>query len=163
MDRDTQAVFAQIEEAKSEGSLSFNISLDQCLIIFPGVWTKAIQRRTDLPQKVVAKCIKTLEQQSLIKPVKSVKVIILIAFQSSVLILPCQYPTRKMYMLYNLTPSVEITGGVWYTDNEFDTPFVNILLDHIYGYIANRVCRPFLLRGLTPLLFLIFGYIDSTP
>ena len=39
-----------------------------------GVWTKAIQRRTDLPQKVIAKSIKILEQQALIKPVKSVKV-----------------------------------------------------------------------------------------
>jgi RNA polymerase Rpc34 subunit len=44
-----------------------------------------------------------------------------------------------MYMLFHLTPSVEVTGGIWYTDNEFDTPFVKILLDHIYGYIANRV------------------------
>lgn len=51
-----------------------------------------------------------------------------------------------MYMLFHLTPSVEVTGGVWYTDNEFDTPFVKILLDHIYGYIANRV-RLILMRG----------------
>lgn len=46
----------------------------------PGVWTKAIQRRTDLPQKVIAKSIKTLEQQGLIKPVKSVKVCIDLSF-----------------------------------------------------------------------------------
>jgi DNA-directed RNA polymerase III subunit RPC6 len=44
-----------------------------------------------------------------------------------------------MYMSFHLTPSEEVTGGVWYTDQEFDTAFVNILLDHIYNYIAQRV------------------------
>ena len=39
-----------------------------------GVWTKALERRTDLPQKVVQKSLKVLEQQGLIKPIKSVKV-----------------------------------------------------------------------------------------
>jgi hypothetical protein len=56
-----------------------------------------------------------------------------------------------MYMLFHLTPSVEVTGGVWYTDNEFDTPFVKILLDHIYGYIANRVSL-ILMRGYSCVL-----------
>jgi len=44
-----------------------------------------------------------------------------------------------MYMLFHLTPSVEVTGGVWYTDNEFDSAFVRVLLDHIYNYIAKKV------------------------
>lgn len=44
-----------------------------------------------------------------------------------------------MYMMFNLTPSVEVTGGVWYTAQEFDTEFVNVLLDHIYNYIAKHV------------------------
>lgn len=52
-----------------------------------------------------------------------------------------QFPTRKMYMLFHLTPSVEVTGGVWYTDNEFDSAFVRVLLDHVYNYIAKQVRR----------------------
>ncbi|PVF99480.1 hypothetical protein CPB86DRAFT_774285 [Serendipita vermifera] len=108
LDKDVQSVLEQIEESKNEG-----------------IWTKAIQRRTDLPQKVVDKSLKVLEQKGLIKRIKSVK-----------------YPTRRMYMSFHLTPSEEVTGGVWYTDQEFDTAFVNILLDHIYNYIAQHSLPP---------------------
>ncbi|KIM30034.1 hypothetical protein M408DRAFT_7914 [Serendipita vermifera MAFF 305830] len=108
LDKDTQLVLEYIEESQREG-----------------IWSKTIERRTDLPQKVVQKCIKVLEQQDLIKPIKSVK-----------------YPTRKMYMLFHLTPSVEVTGGVWYTDHEFDSAFVGVLLDHIYNYIAKQSLPP---------------------
>lgn len=104
MDKDTQAVLALIEEAKNEG-----------------VWTKTLERRTDLPQKVVTRSLKQLEKQGLIKPIKSVK-----------------YPTRKMYMLFHLTPSSEVTGGVWYHEQEFDQEFVNIMLEQIYGFIASK-------------------------
>lgn len=40
-----------------------------------------------------------------------------------------------------LEPSVEVTGGPWYTDSEFDSAFVSILLDQFYNYIAARVRR----------------------
>jgi len=39
-----------------------------------GIWTKTIQRKTELPQTVVNKCIKTLESQAIIKNIKAVKV-----------------------------------------------------------------------------------------
>ncbi|KAI9597815.1 RNA polymerase Rpc34 [Syncephalis fuscata] len=67
-----------------------------------GIWTKTIKIRTNLHQQVVARCIKTLEQKNLIKSVKSVK-----------------NPTRKLYMLIELTPSTEVTGGPWFTDQEW--------------------------------------------
>lgn len=35
-----------------------------------------------------------------------------------------QYPTRKIYMLEGITPSIELTGGPWYTDNDLDTEFI---------------------------------------
>jgi DNA-directed RNA polymerase III subunit RPC6 len=47
-------------------------------------------------------------------------------------------------MLFHLTASVEVTGGVWYTDHEFDSAFVRVLLDHIYNYIAKQVYGFFL-------------------
>ena len=33
--------------------------------------------------------------------------------------------TKKIWMLYDLTPSTALTGGPWYTDNEFEHEFVN--------------------------------------
>ena len=53
-----------------------------------GIWTKALERRSDLPQKVVQKSLKILEQQGLIKPVKSVKV---------------ERPSTSLFTLLNLT------------------------------------------------------------
>ncbi len=52
--------------------------------------------RTNLQQPIVTKILKTLEQRSLIKSVKSV-----------------QNPSRKVYMLFELEPARELTGGAW--------------------------------------------------
>ena len=50
-----------------------------------------------------------------------------------------QAPTRKIYMLANLTPSVELTGGPWFTDNELDTEFVDLLKKCAYKYLQDKV------------------------
>ncbi|PAK71733.1 hypothetical protein B8W95_13235, partial [Staphylococcus pasteuri] len=46
-----------------------------------------------------------------------------------------QTPTRKIYMLTGIAPSVELTGGPWFTDNELDVELVETL---------KRVVRKFL-------------------
>lgn len=51
-----------------------------------------------------------------------------------------QYPTRKIYMLYHLEPSVEMTGGPWYTDNELDSEFIKLLCSACLRFIRDRVC-----------------------
>ena len=45
-----------------------------------------------------------------------------------------------MYMLFDVVPSVEITGGAWFTDNELDTEFVLTLSDACVRFIQSRVC-----------------------
>ncbi|EGW30501.1 34-kDa subunit of RNA polymerase III (C) [Spathaspora passalidarum NRRL Y-27907] len=86
-----------------------------------GIWTKTIKARTNLHQHVVAKCLKSLEGQRYIKSIKSVK-----------------HPTRKIYMLYNLQPSIEITGGPWFTDSELDTEFIDSLVTVIWRFAASK-------------------------
>jgi hypothetical protein len=44
-------------------------------------------------------------------------------------------------MLAHLEPSVELTGGPWYTDNELDTEFIKLLSTACLHYIRDRV-RP---------------------
>lgn len=56
------------------------------------------------------KALKRLEGKKLIKSVKSVT-----------------FKSRKIYMLYELVPSAQVTGGAWYTDGELDTHFINSL------------------------------------
>eukprot|EP00545_Synedropsis_sp_CCMP1620_P001217 CAMPEP_0119011976 /NCGR_PEP_ID=MMETSP1176-20130426/6001_1 /TAXON_ID=265551 /ORGANISM="Synedropsis recta cf, Strain CCMP1620" /LENGTH=292 /DNA_ID=CAMNT_0006964863 /DNA_START=88 /DNA_END=963 /DNA_ORIENTATION=- len=71
-----------------------------------GVWTKDVRYQTNIQQQALNKIFKALEGRRLIKPVKSVS-------------------AKKVYMLYNLTPAKELTGGPWYTELEFDHEFIN--------------------------------------
>jgi hypothetical protein len=108
-----------------------------------GVWTRTLRAKTNLHVQVVTRCIKTLETQKLIKNVKSVKVssrplsvvrciTVVNKFQMA------KHPTRKLYMLASLTPSVELTGGPWYTDQDLDTAFIDMVLKVAKIYLVNE-------------------------
>ncbi|KAI0784041.1 RNA polymerase Rpc34 subunit-domain-containing protein [Abortiporus biennis] len=87
-----------------------------------GIWTKHIKVKTDLHQTVIDRCLKSLTQKQLVKAVKG----------------SVQHPTRKMYMLFHLEPSVEVTGGPWYTDKELDTEFIKLLSAACLKFIRDR-------------------------
>lgn len=69
---------------------------------------------------MVTRCLKTLESRNLIKAIKSVK-----------------NPTRKVYMLWDKTPSDEVTGGPWYSEQDLDTQFVKVMYDSVFKFIAR--------------------------
>lgn len=55
---------------------------------------------------------------------------------------PKQTPTRKMYMMANLTPSAEITGGPWFTDGALDADFIKQLRKCVIAFLKSKVrCR----------------------
>jgi hypothetical protein len=72
-----------------------------------GVWVRAIKQTSRFNQPQVTKIIKRLEGRRLIKAVKSVV-----------------YKWRKMYMLFDLEPAKQITGGPWYTDQTLDVEYI---------------------------------------
>lgn len=86
-----------------------------------GIWTKTLRAKTNIHQHIVMRCLKLLESQRYIKLIKSVK-----------------HPTRKIYMLYNLQPSIDVTGGPWFTDSELDTEFIDSLLTVVWRFIASK-------------------------
>jgi len=86
-----------------------------------GIWTKHLKAKTDLHQTVIDRCLKTLVQKQIIKSVTNVK-----------------HRTRKTYMMAHLEPSVAITGGPWYTENELDTAFITLLLTACLRFIQER-------------------------
>lgn len=86
-----------------------------------GVWTKDMKARTNLAQPQITKILKVLEGRKLVKSVKSVN-----------------NPSRKVYMLYELEPSRELTGGAWYTENQFDSEFIEVLREACYQYIVRQ-------------------------
>lgn len=86
-----------------------------------GIWTKDMKRNTNLQQPQVAKAIKNLEARNLIKAVKSIT-----------------SKGKKVYMLAELKPSKELTGGAWYTDQEFDSEFINVLKQQCVQFVLKQ-------------------------
>lgn len=108
-----------------------------------GVWSKTLKAKSGLHQSVLTKCISQLEGMKKIKSVKSVKVHCLFALLSlgwgmNTFV---QNPTRKMYMLEGITPSIELTGGPWYTDNDLDTELIEAVAKMCYRFVVQLVRR----------------------
>lgn len=113
-----------LEEASKVQSLSADEAMVYSYVEAAGregIWTKTIRAKTNLHQQVVARCLKTLEGHRYIKTVKSVK-----------------YPTRKIYMLSSLEPSIEVTGGPWFSESEMDTVFISKLMDIVWVFTVER-------------------------
>ncbi|EGF99164.1 uncharacterized protein MELLADRAFT_94867 [Melampsora larici-populina 98AG31] len=104
-----------------------------------GMWTKTLKARTNIHQSNINKFLKSLENKNLIKSVKSVK-----------------FPTRKIYMLSELQPSIELSGGPWYTDNELDTEFITVLLRSIHQCLQDRSYPPVSSSSTDPLKVLLY-------
>jgi DNA-directed RNA polymerase III subunit RPC6 len=75
-----------------------------------GIWTKEVRLQTNIQQQALTKIFKQLESRELIKPIKSIAA-----------------KSKKLYMLFDLEPSKEITGGIWYSGLEFDHEFISEL------------------------------------
>lgn len=66
-------------------------------------------------------------------------------------------------MLYEVTPSSEVTGGAWYTDQELDTDFIDTLASACYKYIYSRVCTKMLYIGMSKLVPRLMWQLQSFP
>lgn len=82
--------------------------------MFRGIWTRDIKTATNIPQMTLTKTLKILEQRSLIKSVRSVV-----------------SKSKKLYVLFDVVPAKSVTGGPWYSDQEFDHEFVSELSNFI--------------------------------
>ncbi|KAH7444707.1 hypothetical protein KP509_02G089100 [Ceratopteris richardii] len=80
-----------------------------------------MKRTTNLQQPQVAKAIKNLEARNLIKAVKSIA-----------------NKNKKVYMLAELKPSKELTGGAWYTDQQFDSEFINVMKQQCVQFVMKQ-------------------------
>ena len=87
-----------------------------------GIWIRDIRMKSNLPNLQVSKVLRTLESKKLIKSVKSVAA-----------------PRKKVYMLFDLVPDETLTGGAWYSDQEFETEFVDILNLKCLQYLQQKV------------------------
>ena len=94
----------EIGKSQNSGAASADASPAGCKlmgspdeVLGTGIWTKDLRKRTGLSQPIVARAIKALESRQLVKAVKSVN-----------------YANRKYYMLFDMEPSQQVTGGAWW-------------------------------------------------
>ncbi|GFY46929.1 DNA-directed RNA polymerase III subunit RPC6 [Trichonephila inaurata madagascariensis] len=85
-----------------------------------GIWVRDLRFASNIPQTQVNKILKTLESKKLIKSVTSVAA-----------------SKKKVYMLYNIEPDRSVTGGTWYSDQEFESEFVDVLNQQCYRYLLQ--------------------------
>ncbi|XP_009080151.1 PREDICTED: DNA-directed RNA polymerase III subunit RPC6, partial [Acanthisitta chloris] len=77
--------------------------------------------RSNLPLTEINKILKNLESKKLIKAVKSVAA-----------------SKKKVYMLYNLQPDRSVTGGAWYSDQDFESEFVEVLNQQCFKFLQSK-------------------------
>ena len=127
--KDTKGDVVAYELIKTEEAQKFEgLSSEQRLVYDvcerasnKGIWTRDIKLATNIPQHNLSKILKLLEVRKLIKSVRSVA-----------------SKSKKLYMLYNEQPTKEITGGPWYTEQEFDQQFVDELGRFITTLIGRK-------------------------
>lgn len=76
-----------------------------------GIWIRDLRIRSNLQRPQVEKITKTLKARMLVKEVPTI-----------------QGKNKKVWMLHNMMPSTEVTGGAWFNDSqELDVAFINTL------------------------------------
>ncbi|KAK6181593.1 hypothetical protein SNE40_009417 [Patella caerulea] len=86
-----------------------------------GIWIRDIRYKSNLLMTQLNKILKNLESKKLIKAVKSVAA-----------------SKKKVYMLYNLEPDRSVTGGAWYSDQDFESEFVEVLNQQCFKYLQQK-------------------------
>merc|ERR1712062_477590 len=86
-----------------------------------GIWIREIRNKCSLPMGQENKVLKSLEGKKLIKAVNSVSA-----------------GKKKVYMLYNLEPDSTVTGGAWYSDQDFESEFVDILNQQCFKFLEQK-------------------------
>lgn len=86
-----------------------------------GIWVRDIRTKSNLNHVILNKTLKILENRKCIKSVKTVLA-----------------GKKKVYMLYDLEPDSSLTGGAWYTDQDFESEFVDVLNKQIYRYLCRK-------------------------
>lgn len=85
-----------------------------------GIWLRDIRIKSQLGTQI-NRVLKSLETKKIIKAIKAVNA-----------------SKKKVYMLYNVEPNPEVTGGAWYQDSDFEAEFVDVLNQQCLRYLQMR-------------------------
>jgi len=85
-----------------------------------GIWRRDIKKQSGIPEKLITSFLSDLESRQLIKSIQSI-----------------HESRHKLYILYDLVPSSEVTGGVWYQEGHFNTQLVDQLIQYTQNLIKG--------------------------
>lgn len=86
-----------------------------------GLTTKEIKDKTGITTAKINKILGSMENKGLIKAFKSI-----------------QGKKRKVFMLSEIEPSTEITGGIWYSELEFNKQLIDTLCEKCIEFIRKK-------------------------
>lgn len=75
-----------------------------------GIWIRDIREQSGLTEPIIRRVLKGLEQKKLVKAIKAVGT------------------QKKSYILFNVDADENLTGGTFYSDQQFDSQFVQTLV-----------------------------------
>lgn len=52
-----------------------------------------------------------------------------------------QASKKKVYMLFTLEPDISVTGGAWYSDQDFESEFVEVLNQQCFKFLEQKVMK----------------------
>eukprot|EP00045_Choanoeca_perplexa_P007074 m.62152 g.62152 ORF g.62152 m.62152 type:complete len:325 (+) comp13920_c0_seq1:77-1051(+) len=91
-----------------------------------GIWHRELKPKTNLETRAINTIIKRLIKDEFIQTVKSVAA-----------------SKKRLYMLFGLEPDVELTGGPWYAEDEFDADFVDALRKLAIKHLMEKSKREY--------------------
>ncbi|KAK3859494.1 hypothetical protein Pcinc_034399 [Petrolisthes cinctipes] len=109
----------RIKGAEPEEQVVYKI-IEECGT--SGIWAREIRAKSNLHLNTVEKVLRKLESKKLIKSFNSVMA-----------------PKKKSYLLYELEPDRSLTGGAWYSDQQFDSEFVDILNQQCCRFLEDKL------------------------
>ncbi|CAM1504400.1 Fc.00g019910.m01.CDS01 [Cosmosporella sp. VM-42] len=116
--RDAQEAHKYKQCAKEEEVMVYSLIDDSG---GDGIWSQTLQRRLNMHDSVLKTTLKTLQTKGLIAPFKNV-----------------EHPNKKMYIKASIRPSDRATGGPWYTDQNFDEPFIDEMSRVVFDVIKRQ-------------------------
>jgi len=96
-----------------------------------GAWSKELQSESRLQQHAIAKITKELITRRLVKEVR-----------------PVTSKTKKVFMLYDIQPAREVSGGTWWQDGEFAASWVETLRGQCLNFIEENYQNPVSLQDI---------------
>lgn len=86
-----------------------------------GISVREMKDKTNITTVRLNKLLGGMEKKGLIKFIKSI-----------------QAKKKKVWMLIDVEPSAEITGGIWYNELEFDTNLIDVLCEKCLEYLEKQ-------------------------